>query len=137
MSRQRLFNAALLLIACALAAYGFAFKAQAADPQTPALADTLSRLLRDAIPTEYEKQQDWGATKQLTVGIRPAGKLSDLYLKKHKKTVNHGVWKHYKLRLVEPDKNLVVHVTDLHPIESGRMGFTVHLDAKLDAWARA
>jgi hypothetical protein len=137
MSRSRLLTAAPLFIACGLAACGLAPPAQAAESQPPALAQTLSRLLRDAIPTEYEKQQDWGATKQITVGIRPAGKPFDLYLKKHKKTVNHGVWKQYKLRLIEPDTNLVVQVTDLHPIELGRMGFTVHLDAKLDAWARA
>jgi hypothetical protein len=137
MSNRLLLHRGRLLIACVLVACGLAPQASAAEPQYAALAETLARLLRDAIPADYEKQQDWGATKQITVGVRPAGKPADLHLKRHKKTVNHGVWKHYKLRLVEPDKNLVVQVTDIHPIEPGRMAFAVHLDAKLDAWARA
>jgi hypothetical protein len=126
-----------ILLACGLAASSGAFPASADESNDAALADTLSGLIREAIPREYDKQKDWGATKEIVTGIRPAGKLSDLHVKRHKKTVNHGVWKHYKLRMIEPEKNLVVRVSNLDPLPGGRMGFAVHLEAKLDAWARA
>jgi hypothetical protein len=137
MSPRKLLIIVVLLIAIAPSSYLLPATAADDDTANSPLAQTLSRLLRDAVPSEYEKQKDWGAMKQITVGIRPAGKLSDPHLKRRKKTVNHGVWKHYKLRLIEPEKNLVVQIWNLRSLPSGRMGFTVHLEAKLDAWSRA
>jgi hypothetical protein len=101
------------------------------------LAQSLSRVIRDAIPGEYDRKDHWGATKEIVVGVRPQGKPFHWHIKEYKKTVNHGVWKHYRLRLVEPEQNLVVQLADLQPLPEGRMAFTLHVQAKLEAWARA
>jgi hypothetical protein len=102
-----------------------------------ALAATLSRLIEGAIPLQYEKQKDWGATKEITVGLRTAGKGWNTRLTRRKRAVNHGVWKHYKLRLIEPRQNLAVELVDLRPLEAGRVAFTLQMVAKVDVWARA
>jgi hypothetical protein len=114
-----------------------ASQAKTDDPGRDALARSLSRLIRDAIPREYDKKDDWGATTEIVVGVRPQGKPFHWHIKEHKKTVNHGVWKHYRLRLVEPEQNLVVQLTNLQPLPEGRVAFTLRVEAKLDAWARA
>jgi hypothetical protein len=124
-----------LITICLIAAPASA--AQRDDPGRKALSQSLSRLIRDAIPREYDKKEDWGATKDIVVGVRPQGKPFHWHIKQHKKTVNHGVWKHYQLRLVEPEQNLVVQLTNLQPLPEGRMAFALHIEAKLDAWARA
>jgi hypothetical protein len=111
--------------------------AQPTDPGRDALAQSLSRVIRDAIPCEYDRKDHWGATKEIVVGVRPQGKPFHWHIKEYKKTVNHGVWKHYRLRLVEPEQNLVVQLADLQPLPEGRMAFSLHVQAKLDAWARA
>jgi len=125
---------AAALIACGLARWAAATPPNAAGA---ALADTLARLIRDAVPTEYDKQKDWGATKEITIGVRPHGKPFHLHWHERKKAVNHGVWKHYKLRIIEPEQNLAVRLSNLRPLPGGKMGFTLQLDATLHAWSRA
>ena len=97
-----------------------------------ALANSFAQLLEEAIPREYEKRKDWGQTKNLTIGLRNDG----WKIYRRKKPVNHGVWKHYTLRLVEPEKTLDVQIENLRAVEGGRVGFTLKLAAKLDLWAR-
>lgn len=104
-----------------------------ADTARNALAWSFAKLVRDAIPEKYEKKKDWGRRKNLTVGLRADG----LKLERRKKPVKHGVWKHYTVNLVEPEKNLNVAINDLRSIDRGRMAFTLVLSAKLDVWARA
>ncbi len=107
------------------------------DSSQQALAATLSRLIENAIPLEYDKQQDWGATTDIPVGLRTEGGGLKLRIKKRERAVNHGVWKHYTLRLVEPQQNLHVQLVELRPLAPGRVAFRLQLDAKIDAWARA
>jgi hypothetical protein len=102
-----------------------------------ALAATISRVLENAIPLEYDKQKDWGATTEIALGLRTEGQGFKTRLKARKRAVNHGVWKHYRLRLVEPEQNLTIQLAELRPIAAGRVAFTLQVGAKLDAWARA
>jgi hypothetical protein len=101
-----------------------------------ALAATISRLLENAIPVEFEKKKDWGATTEIPV-LRWQGKGIRTRLTTRKRAVNHGVWKHYRLRLIDPQQNLAVQLVNLRPVAPGRVAYTLHVDAKLDAWARA
>jgi hypothetical protein len=107
-----------------------------ADAAPNALAATISRLLENAIPPEYEKKKDWDATTEIPV-LRFEGKGIRTRLTTRKRAVNHGVWKHYRLRLIDPQQNLAVQLVSLRPIAPGRIAYTLHVDAKLDAWARA
>jgi hypothetical protein len=107
-----------------------------ADPHQ-AMWAALSRLIERAIPLEYEKQKDWGATKEIATGLRFEGSGFDARLKRRKREVPHGVWKHYRLRLVDPAKHLAIELANLRAVAPGRMAFTLHATAKLDAWARA
>lgn len=125
----------VLIAACGLASFASADPPAAAA--RTALAETLSRLVRDAIPLRYEKQQDWGATREITSGYKVEGKPFHVHVHRRKHALNHGVWKHYKLRVIDPERSLRVHVSELRPLEGGRMGFTLTVDARLDAWARA
>jgi hypothetical protein len=128
--------AAALVTACIFANSAFA-QQPTSQPATAALTETLSGVIREAIPLQYDKQKDWGATREITVGYRVDGKPFHFHVHRRKKSVEHGVWKHYKLQVVEPDKNLRVRLRDVRPIGPGRMAFTLELESKLDAWARA
>jgi hypothetical protein len=128
------------VIAVTLVACGLARTAAAGPPNEAAraaLAETLSQLLRDAIPLQYDKQKDWGATREITAGYRVEGKPFHYHVHRRKHAVNHGVWTHHRLQVVDPDQNLHLRLSDLQPLAGGRMTFTLTLDAKLDAWCRA
>jgi hypothetical protein len=118
------------------AAWGEPTSAQI-DPSRAKLAASISQLLEDAIPVNYDKRKDWGAQTEMVVGLRTEGSGFHTKIHRRKKMVDHGVWKHYRLRVIEPEQNLSVQLTRLEPIAPGRIGFTLRVDAKLDAWARA
>lgn len=120
-----------------IAATHDAVAATDADQAMKALAETLSRVIAQAVPPEYEKKEDWGATAELPVGVRVTGKPFHYHYDQRTKTVDHGVWKHYKLRLLDPARDLKVEVAELTPLPGGRTGFTVVVDAALDCWGRA
>lgn len=124
-----------IVLALAVANGGIA-NAEVPSPQrqpSGSLADAFARIVADAIPREYQKEKDWGNTKKITSGLRRDG----LKLYRRKKPVNHGVWKRYRVRLVDPNDNLAVHITHVQPGDDGRLRFTLQLQAALDLWARA
>ena len=86
------------------------------DTARNALAWTFAQLIEDAIPAHYDKQKDWGRTKNITVGIRNEG----IKLKRLKKPVKHGVWKHYQVWQVDPDKHLSVRIENLRTLDARR-----------------
>lgn len=98
-----------------------------------AIANAFAGLIEKAIPREYDKRKNWGHTKKITIGLRRDG----IKIHRRKKNVKHGVWKHYKIKLIDPDERLKVQIVDLRSLENGRVGFTMKLQVKFDIWARA
>jgi hypothetical protein len=94
-------------------------------------------MIADAIPREYEKYKDWGGTKRITTGVDLRGHIWDPKINRRKSEVNDGIWKHYRVTLVEPDKNLAVRIDNLHSLDAGRIAFTLLVTAKVHGWAQA
>jgi hypothetical protein len=97
----------------------------------------VARLMHRAVPLEYDKKEDWGATTEIPVGVRVDGKPFHWHFHRRTKKVDHGVWKHYKVRILDPHKDLAVTVSNLRPLAAGRAAATLQVDAKIDVWARA
>jgi len=137
--KARLLAVVLLAVLAGRSCTGepFAAPGGAPDQSQQMIAASLSRLIENAIPLEYDKQKDWGATKSIDAGWNIEGKPFHWHALKQEKTVNHGVWKHYKLRLMEPEKNLHVKLAALRPLSAGRVAFTLNIETTIDAWARA
>jgi hypothetical protein len=111
--------------------------ANASDEPRRALELMVARLIHGAIPLEYERKKDWGATTEIPVGVRVDGKPFHWHFHRRTKEVDHGVWKHYKVRILDPQKDLAVTVSNLRPLSAGRAATTLQIDAKIDVWARA
>ncbi|MEM8947498.1 MAG: hypothetical protein AAGD11_20155 [Planctomycetota bacterium] len=103
------------------------------SPRSSVLNIAVARIIKDAIPREYEKRKDWGNTKQVTVGLRTDG----LRINRRKKSVNHGVWKRYRVHLIDPDDQLAVQIENVGPSKDGSLAFTLRVQAHFDLWARA
>lgn len=97
----------------------------------------LASLIRGAIPASYDKQEDWGATKNITVGLRTERKGLKTKLKRRKKAVDHGVWKHYRLNIHETENDNYVRLERLRQLDDGRFAFTLKVSPRVDFWARA
>jgi hypothetical protein len=128
-----------LLLASAVAAIAALAQAAAIDPSRLApeiLTQSAARIIAAEIPREYERKKDWGKTKEITTGVRSSGNFFKFDIHSRKSEVKHGTWKHYRLTLVEPDKNLDVMIENMRTLESGRVALTLNVAAKVHGWAR-
>lgn len=94
-------------------------------------------LIAAAVPREFEGQKDWGKTKKVTTGLRSEGNFFRFDIHSKKDEVNDGIWKKYRVTLIEPDKNLELRIDDMHRLESGKYALTLFVAAKVHGWARA
>jgi hypothetical protein len=136
---RKLVIVAFVLVAGATAFHETHPAPAASSPNVSAdvVSAVAARLISEAIPREYERSKDWGRTKQITTGLRSSGNFFDFDIHRRKTEVNHGVWKKYRITLVEPEKNLDVTITNLRSIEANRFGLTLSVTARLHGWARA
>lgn len=96
-----------------------------------------SALIAESIPREYERSKDWGRTKRITTGLRSSGNFFEFDIHRRKTEVKHGVWKKYRVTLVEPDKNLTVRIENVRSTGQGQIALSLYVTAKVHGWARA
>lgn len=101
------------------------------------LSQAAAKIIADEIPREYERKKDWGKTTEIITGLRSSGNFFKFDIHRQRSEVNNGVWKHYRLTLVDPDKNLHVEIENLRTLEFGRIALTLNVAAKVHGWARA
>ncbi len=104
---------------------------------TSELALAFTDLIRDAIPDKYAREKDWGRTKRITTGLRAEGSGLRWRLTRRKKHVPHGVWKRYRVSLIEPEQNLRLRIENLRNVGPGRAAMSLLLSTKLHGWAQA
>jgi hypothetical protein len=131
------FLALLLILSAVVGTRAADVPATVGGLPSEAVANFVAGMIADAIPREYEKYKDWGNTKRITTGVDFRGHVWDPKIDRRKSEVNDGVWKHYRVTLVEPDKNLTVRVDNLRGLDAGRIAFTLEVTAKIHGWAQA
>jgi hypothetical protein len=100
------------------------------------VSQVAARIIAAEIPREIERKKDWGKTKEITTGLHSNGNFFKFDIHRDKSEVNHGVWKQYKLTLIDPDKNLDVQIQNLRTLENGRIALTLFVVAKVHGWAQ-
>lgn len=95
-------------------------------------ADLIAGWIADAIPRQYEKKEDWGRTRRVTVGLD----VSRRGLRLKKKQVPHGIWKHYRITLAGGADGPRVELEPLQSLAPGRARAKVRFTAPLDFWGR-
>jgi hypothetical protein len=101
------------------------------------VAQLVTPLIAEAVPREFEGKKDWGKTKKVTTGLRSEGNFFKFDIHSKKTEVNDGIWKKYRVTLIEPEKNLEIRIDDMHRLESGKYALTLFVAAKVHGWARA
>jgi hypothetical protein len=101
------------------------------------VAQLVTPLIAEAVPREFEGKKDWGKTSKVTTGLRSEGNFFKFDIHSTKSEVNDGIWKKYRVTLIEPEKNLEIRIDDMHRLESGKYALTLFVAAKVHGWARA
>jgi hypothetical protein len=101
------------------------------------IVQLVTPLIAETVPREFDGQKDWGETKTITSGLHSEGNFFKFDIHRQTKEVNDGVWKKYRVTLIEPEKNLVIRIDDMHRLESGKYALTLFVAAKVHGWAQA
>jgi hypothetical protein len=101
------------------------------------LANLAAPIIAEAIPSTYEGSKDWGRTTRVTRGVRSYGNFFNFDVRRQTAQVNDGVWKKYRLTLVEPEKYRTLRIQNVKSIDSNRYALTLFVAAKVHGWARA
>jgi hypothetical protein len=99
------------------------------------LSELVTQLIKTHLPPEYEKKKNWGQTTEVFDGLHL--KLDGVHLKtkRKKRTVNHGTWTMYRVRLSEPDQ-FTLRIHNLRALDDGRAGFDLEVYAPLELFGR-
>ncbi len=91
----------------------------------------LTNLVMALLPSEFEDAKKWGNTRKRWNGVKV--RMDGLQIRTHKrwKEVNHGTWKRYHIALVDPEKHLLVKITDWQQRGVGTVGFQLNLAARV------
>jgi hypothetical protein len=101
-------------------------------PSADRLSELATTLLRQLAPSEHANNKKWGGTKEVFDGVKVYRDGFKIKTRRRKKTVNHGLWKRYEVKLIEPEKHLTVRIERLVETEPGRLRFDLVVVAKLD-----
>ena len=100
------------------------------------LSGLITAIIRENLPDQYESKDGWGETKEVWAGVDVRRDGWQIKTKRRKKQVNHGTWKLYRVRLVEPEKELHIDLQNIRELPNGRVEFDLTADARLEVFAR-
>jgi hypothetical protein len=103
----------------------------------PAWSTLLRDLVDETIPRDYEKRDGWGRETEIVTGVRVRQKNGLPRLSKRTKRVNHGVWKRYRIALINPEEKLKFTLHDVQPAEDAGLTFKVVVSARVRCTAQS
>ena len=101
-----------------------------------AMSEFLASIIRDNIPESHLEDKDWDRTKKVYAGIKIRREGLKLETERRWKTVNHGLWKKYEAKLVDPKNRLDVRMTDVQWQPDGRLHARLNMVSEMivNAW---
>jgi hypothetical protein len=96
----------------------------------------LTRVVQAALPEEYENRKHWGGTTEATIGVSLRRDGHRLQLRPRQKTVNHGTWKYYRVRLKSPDQSLRIELANIRQSPEGHVRFDLVAVADVEVFGR-
>lgn len=101
----------------------------------PTLAELVKHIIVEKVPLQIEDRKGWGDQVHILSGLHVAGKGLKLRLEKKKKAVNHGLWQHYQISVVDPKNDLVIRFPRWEYQKGKGIDFRMELDARLRGYA--
>ncbi len=106
------------------------------DFDEDAISELLNSIARAHLPHTFEENKDWGKTSERWAGVKFRLEGLRLKTKRKKKTVNHGTWKKYSAKLIDPAEKFQITVRSLEKLEKGRVGFVIDVVANAKVFGR-
>jgi hypothetical protein len=102
----------------------------------PAMQSLLTELLIDHLPHQYQDDRHWGKKKRVIDGWELERDGLKIETRRRWKEVNHGTWRRYRIRLVDPANTVRLRVHDLAEVAPGTLGFRAEVRSPIRGTAR-
>ncbi|WP_437224187.1 hypothetical protein SH661x_003522 [Planctomicrobium sp. SH661] len=89
-------------------------------------SEILRTLLLESMRSEYVDDRDWRGTVERFDGFRYQG----LRISKREREVPHGIWRRYKVNLIQPEKTFDVQVAQLDTDAEGNIPFSILINLR-------
>jgi hypothetical protein len=96
---------------------GSAAQAAVSPPEFESLNQILRRIVLDNVPHTHTDLRDWGQTAQRWSGVQLRREGWKLETERKWATVNHGLWKKYSIRLVDPGQQFAVRFANFRSVD--------------------
>jgi hypothetical protein len=98
-----------------------------ASPPSPDLGELVKRIIIENVPLLLEEKKGWGDQAHIFDGFKVTGKGLKARMEPRKKLVNHGLWKHYRIAVVDPPRDLVIRFPRMQYLKGKGIAFTVEV----------
>lgn len=102
----------------------------------------VTALVLKHMPHNYTRDKDWGTQDERWDGLKVERDGLKIKTKRRKKKVNHGTWRKYSAKMVDPKKQFDVSVTHIRQTPEKKLAFRINfatrirLDARQSKWAK-
>lgn len=120
---------------CLLAGAALAAAPASAATPHPALGEIVKSMVVEHVPLVVEERKGWGDQVRIFDGLKFSGKGVKIKADVRKKSVNHGLWRHYRLCCVQPERDLSIEFPRLEYVEGTGVVFEVLVHARMRGYA--
>lgn len=92
------------------------------SPETT-FSEILRSILLESLKSEYVDDRHWGGTTRRFDGFRVQGTR----ISKREREIPHGIWRRFRVNLIQPEKNFHVEFAQLEPTADGVIPFSIRI----------
>lgn len=96
----------------------------------------ITAIVTSHIPANFKDESQWNKKAMRWDGLIVERKGLKITTRRRQKEVNHGSWKKYEGKLIDPAQNLTLTVTNVRDMGPGKAGFDVEFISKVQVLAR-
>jgi len=94
---------------------------------SPELGEMVKQIIIENVPLVIDEKKGWGDQAHIFDGFKMSGKGLKVRMEPRKKLVNHGLWKHYRVNVVDPSRDLVIRFPRMEYQKGQGIAFTVEV----------
>ena len=94
---------------------------------SPELGELVKQIVIENVPLVIDEKKGWGNQAHIFDGFHMAGKGLKVRMEPKQKLVNHGLWKHYRITIVDPPHDLTIRFPRMEYQKGTGILFTVEV----------
>lgn len=108
-----------------------------AKPSTESeIGGVITAIVMSHIPHTFKDESQWNKKAMRWDGLIVERKGLRITTRRRQKEVNHGSWKKYEGKLIDPAENMTLTVTNVRDLGPGKAGFDVEFLSRVQVLAR-